>query len=248
MISEQLLSLVKVNSPRVAREIMVAYMRERGFTSSAALVLQQTGCNSQFLVDGIDWLPSSYKPLYEDGSAGASDPVMQHCKRSGIPIVWNQQTYVSQQQGHRWERMDSSGLTSGIACSFHLSGGRHVVIGSEFDTCLPKASEEINRLAADLQLFGAYFAEATALFPELESTRYAIGRKSPDSTQFNLSERELSILGWSAIGKTAWEIGQLLSISEHTVNKHLTSICRKLDRKNKQAAATRAISLGLIQP
>ena len=44
-----------------------------------------------------------------------------------------------------------------------------------------------------------------------------------------LSEREREVLQWSVEGKSAWEIGVILSISEPTVKKHLLSIRRKYD-------------------
>jgi len=61
-----------------------------------------------------------------------------------------------------------------------------------------------------------------------------------------LTEREVEILRWTAIGKTAWEIGSILKISERTVNFHLQNVMGKLGVHNKTHAAAKAMSFGLI--
>lgn len=53
---------------------------------------------------------------------------------------------------------------------------------------------------------------------------------------FGLSKRELEIVGWVAQGKTNPEIGQILSISRRTVQKHLEHVYLKLGVENRMAA------------
>ena len=53
---------------------------------------------------------------------------------------------------------------------------------------------------------------------------------------------------WSAEGKTAWEISQILHISERTVVFHLQNASEKLGVVNRQQAVAHAISLGLVTP
>ena len=61
-----------------------------------------------------------------------------------------------------------------------------------------------------------------------------------------LTDREVEILRWTAIGKTAWEIGSILKISERTVNFHLQNLMGKFGVHNKTHAAAKAMSIGLI--
>ena len=61
-----------------------------------------------------------------------------------------------------------------------------------------------------------------------------------------LTRRERECLLWAAEGKTSWEIGQLLNISERTSIFHLQNATHKLGASGRQAAIARAISLGLI--
>jgi DNA-binding CsgD family transcriptional regulator len=59
--------------------------------------------------------------------------------------------------------------------------------------------------------------------------------------QLGLTAREAEVLAWVAYGKTNREIGQILSISPRTVNKHLDHIFMKLGVETRAAAAAVAI-------
>jgi LuxR family transcriptional regulator, activator of conjugal transfer of Ti plasmids len=56
-----------------------------------------------------------------------------------------------------------------------------------------------------------------------------------------LSEREKACLSWTALGKSSWEIGQILHISENTVIFHIENAMKKL-----RTSSRKAIQLGLI--
>jgi LuxR family quorum-sensing system transcriptional regulator CciR len=62
-----------------------------------------------------------------------------------------------------------------------------------------------------------------------------------------LSEREQACLLWTARGKSSWEIGRILSISENTVTFHIKNAMRKLGSHSRTLAALKAIHLGLIE-
>lgn len=69
--------------------------------------------------------------------------------------------------------------------------------------------------------------------------------KAPAQTSI-LSEREIQVLKWTAIGKTSWEVSTILEISERTVNFHLGNIANKLGVSGRRAACSLAIVKGLI--
>ena len=48
-------------------------------------------------------------------------------------------------------------------------------------------------------------------------------------------------------GKTAWEVGDLLGISERTAALHVNNATHKLDCVNKHQAVLKALRLGLIR-
>ena len=61
-----------------------------------------------------------------------------------------------------------------------------------------------------------------------------------------LTDRELCCLQWAAVGKTSWEMGVILGLSERTINFHIHNACRKLGVHGRQAAITVALQAGLL--
>ncbi|MCI2808949.1 helix-turn-helix domain-containing protein [Eoetvoesiella caeni] len=61
-----------------------------------------------------------------------------------------------------------------------------------------------------------------------------------------LTARELTCLGWASIGKTSWEMGVILGLTERTVNFHIHNACKKLHVHSRQAAITAALQAGLL--
>lgn len=61
-----------------------------------------------------------------------------------------------------------------------------------------------------------------------------------------LSAREREVIRWTSQGKTSIEIGQILSLSDHTVNAYMTSAIRKLDCVNRTQLVAKAIRYKLI--
>ena len=68
----------------------------------------------------------------------------------------------------------------------------------------------------------------------------ALGNRKPAdelAETFGLTSREAEVLVWLSRGKTNRDIGQILSLSARTVNKHLEQIFQKLGVENRTSAA-----------
>jgi DNA-binding CsgD family transcriptional regulator len=61
-----------------------------------------------------------------------------------------------------------------------------------------------------------------------------------------LTAQETECLRWCKEGKTNWEIGEILIISEKTVEFHLGNVMRKLGASNRIRAVITGIKNGLI--
>jgi DNA-binding CsgD family transcriptional regulator len=61
-----------------------------------------------------------------------------------------------------------------------------------------------------------------------------------------LTAQELECLRWCKEGKTNWEIGEILSISQKTVEFHVGNAMRKLGAGNRITAVIMGIKTGLI--
>ncbi len=64
----------------------------------------------------------------------------------------------------------------------------------------------------------------------------------------SLTARESEILHFAAAGKTNWEIGTILSVSEFCVRDHLSRLQRKLNCANRAHVVAVAIQRSLILP
>ena len=166
------------------------------------------------------------------------DPVMQHCKRQSVPIIWSQRTYVEQSSGEMWEEMARFGYRSGVALALHLPEGRHFQLGVDRDQPLPDDPREVQRLVADLQLFAVHAQDAAFRL-------FLPSASQPEKP--SLTPRELEALRWTMEGKTAWEVGAILGISERTAVLHVNNAMHKLGCVNKHQAVLKALRLGLIQ-
>jgi LuxR family transcriptional regulator, transcriptional regulator of spore coat protein len=62
----------------------------------------------------------------------------------------------------------------------------------------------------------------------------------------HITPREMEVLHWMAEGKTASEIGTILSLSEHTVTRHAWTVRLKLDAVNSMQLVAKAIRRGII--
>ncbi len=204
-------------------------------TVSAMAVVDRLPGRSDFIV--IDNTPDDYRDDYVSAKEARMDPVMQHCKRQSVPIVWDQHTYVEQGLAEKWEHQAQYGYRTGIAMALHLPEGRHFMLGVDRDRPLPAAPERLQRLVADIQLFAVVAQDAALrilLPPEDQLERPG------------LRTRELEALRWTMEGKTAWEVGAILGISERTAVHHLRSATEKLGCVSKHQAVVKALRLGLI--
>jgi len=187
----------------------------------------------------VDNMPKAYEPFGSSREICQVDPVMQHCKKSSRPIIWDQLTYMSAGRLAQWEHQAPFGYASGIAQAFHFPRGIHFLLGIDRLGGLPSNPVEAGRLLADLSLFAAQVQEPAlaVLLPELTDA----------ANEVALTSRELECLRWTMEGKTAWEVGQILSISEQTAVRHLNNATHKLGCVNKHHAVVKALRKGFIR-
>jgi DNA-binding CsgD family transcriptional regulator len=216
---------------------VVAFSRRLGFdTVSATVVLDRVLGDAEFVT--IDNTPDAYRLAFQDRGNWRRDPVMQHCKRQSVPIIWDQDTYAREGQADVWEEQARFGLRHGIALALHLPEGRHFFMGVDRDRPLPADPVELTRIVADLQLFAVHAQDAALRL---------MAPAAAASTTPKLTARELEVLNWTMEGKTAWEVGSILGISERTAVLHLNNATHKLGSANKHQAVLRALRLGLIR-
>jgi len=110
------------------------------------------------------------------------------------------------------------------------------------------ARREVEAALAGFQELGAdgESARAEAMLGKFRPTPSALPPEAVDTPLGQLSKRELEVLCLVAEGLTNHDIAQRLVLSEHTVNRHVANILRKLGLPSRAAAASLAGRYGLV--
>ena len=219
------------------RDEVVGFTKRLGFeTVSATVVIDHLLGEAEFIT--VDNTPEQYQDAFQNRQNWRLDPVMQHCKRQSMPIIWSQKTYVAQGLGEKWEEQARYGYGNGIALALHMPEGRHFFLGVDRDQPVPMHAGELTRVVADLQLFAVHAQDAALRI---------LTPGTSDPGKPSLTPRELETLRWTMEGKTAWEVGNVLGITERTAALHVNNATHKLGCVNKHQAVLKALRLGLIR-
>jgi LuxR family quorum sensing-dependent transcriptional regulator len=178
--------------------------------------------------------PAGWTELYTKLDLVQNDPVVAHCFRSVAPFEWVDAPYDGETNPRAKEVMDR-------ATDFRMNQGFCVPIhGSEgFQAVVTMAGDVVHleghaRRALHLMSLYAY-GKAFELCGPARVPQAKI-----------LTKREREVLQWTAAGKTAWEISQILGISEDTVVTHLKAAAKKFDTPNRTATVVAALRRGEI--
>lgn len=237
-LNQKCLDVLHATSVRDFSKQIAHFAQDLGFCTVAVLVVTD---HSPTLTEfqSVTNVPEGYLKEFQDLDAGRIDPVSQHCKRSSTPIVWDRRTYSTSAQQALWERQSHFGLKSGIAFAMHLGRGRHYMFGADWDHERCESVPGYKQTFEDLLTFAAH-AQAAAFDLCIPSTA---GTQNASS----LTRSELEALRWTMDGKTSWEVGQEMSISERHATLLLNRAMKKLNCGRKYEAVLRAIQLGLIE-
>ncbi|WP_272602270.1 LuxR C-terminal-related transcriptional regulator [Pseudomonas sp. WJP1] len=72
-------------------------------------------------------------------------------------------------------------------------------------------------------------------------------QERPQPKAIKLTAREKELLHWTAVGKSSWEIAQIVQCTEAGVNYHFCNIRRKFGVRSRWIAMMMALDLGLIK-
>lgn len=181
---------------------------------------------------------SGWQEIYENRNYQRIDPVVQHGIKSSQPLVWGDGASHSSDDTLRefWAGAREFGLRHGWAQSTVTPGGPLGIMTFARD------SEAItNRELAENALRLSWLVQATHW-----CVNHLVSKRMQPERDVHLSDRERSVLRWTAEGKTSREISDILGIAERTVNFHITSVMNKFNCANKTAATVRAAMLGLL--
>jgi DNA-binding CsgD family transcriptional regulator len=212
---------------------IVEFAEARGFPLVSSSLVTDGPRGSHF--ETVSNVPKEFVASFNSAPDFRRDPVMQAIKVKNRPVVWNQATYREAGAIDVWETQAAFGYKNGIAVAMHLPQGKHFLLGIDRSEPLPRNALKLTRIVADLQLLAVHAQDAALRLLQ-----------SPPSAAPRLTIRELEVLEWVLKGKSNPVIGQLLSMSENTVEFHLKNIFRRLDCSNRHSAVLKAVSFGLV--
>ena len=185
----------------------------------------QLPCTARSYPD--EWIDHYVSKGYVD-----SDPVRLRCLVSNGPFAWWDCVKDKKDPaGLIFNEAADVGLKDGVAVPIHGPGGMCVGVGFASSAGGIDTAHALPRL----QVMAVQFHTAYSALVQAESI-----------PRIHLTPREKEILAWSGQGKSAWAIGQILSISEHSVEWHLKNCFRKLGVDSRITAVVKALHLGLI--
>jgi DNA-binding CsgD family transcriptional regulator len=126
--------------------------------------------------------------------------------------------------------MREFGIVNGVVVPINsLSGDRHLL---RFDGDCPTPGQAL------LNEIGMIALHAFDVYDRMRRAEMIAPR--------TLTKRELEVIRWTSQGKTSAEIGQILSLSDHTVNAYMNNAIHKLDCVNRTQLVAKSIRLKLI--
>lgn len=192
---------------------------------------------AQFSINGC---LEAWRQHYMNKDYASIDPIVRYCANHVIPIIWNDQLFNTPEAREVYREAREFGLMSGITFPIHGPGVKVSflsLVSAHHDSVI---SANISSLFANGQLLACYVHEAWQRLRTSAETHVA--KIKP------LTAREEQCLLWAAAGKTAWEIGVILNITERTAVFHLANAAGKIGASNRRHAVARAVALGLIRP
>ncbi len=182
-------------------------------------------------------LPKDWTDYYLEQDFLNADPIVKAAADALVPFQWAQVTSRRDMQTDEARVMGESaeaGLLSGLLVPIDCAGpAKGFVSFAGGDSEIPRSAE------LDLHLIGIHLHHRLKVLN---------GGKSKDGGCVRLTPQEGECLLWISRGKSDWEIGEILSISERTARAHALSIKRKVGARTRVQAVVDAIQMGLIDP
>lgn len=178
---------------------------------------------------------------YIDEDHSQRDQILRYGMISLEPTTWSRfasEINLSDGQELVFSEANEFGLRDGFFLPIHqLDGSMYGVT-----MMVSQPFEDDGRLMATLHMFALYYGLAVRKFcfgPDAKA-------KPVEEAKPVLTSRQRECLQWVRAGKTDWEIGQILGISQRTVVEHLELARKKLGVATRTQAVIEAISRGLV--
>jgi hypothetical protein len=121
-------SVMQARNREEFRDEVVRFTQKLGFETVSAMTVVEHGIGRSEVI-GVDNTPAQFADTYADSSVGRRDPVMRHCRKKTVPLVWDQATYVEDGAGDLWEHQARFGYRTGHRHGFAPARGQALRAG-----------------------------------------------------------------------------------------------------------------------
>ncbi|WP_205962452.1 LuxR family transcriptional regulator [Paraburkholderia phosphatilytica] len=177
--------------------------------------------------------PDGWAQHYLQHHYAQIDPVHRAAQSFTTPYRWRSIMSLTAREQRLLDEASEAGLPDGISIPIHQPAGGILLVNLAAPTAV------VSRMARQrlAYLLGTQF--------HFEFQRLA--QLGNDAAPGHLTPRQCECLTWVARGKSSWAIAQLLGLSSHTVEYHITGAMKALGVNSRTAAAVQAAVLGLIR-
>jgi len=190
------------------------------------------------VVHGFTTYPDEWKVHYVTNGMQSIDTTLQAARRFVAPVDWRRLRSEQFSQRVFTDAKDFDLPDQGVSIPVRGLFGETGILCA----CASVPEYEWSELRRDIT--GALLTNAVHLHDTvMNSDPLMEALRKP-----KLSSREIEILQWVAAGKSQQDVGDILAISNRTVEVHLRSSREKLCTISTSQAVGRAVSMGIIEP
>ena len=236
---DYLQSANRADTPEQLFDIFTASMSKFGYDKCLfGLLTNHNDIGLKAGVGVIENYPVDWMRYYFDHKFDRVDPIVTYGAHQPGAFLWKEipdRVALKPIQKKCLSLGIEAGLHNGM--SVPLRGKNSQMAGISLAT-----SEKNDACHFDPDLITAYCHHFYVAYKRLHKKQSAVPQN------IVLTEKEREVLTWAASGKTDEEIGEILSMSKHTVNLHFRHIFEKIGANNRILAVVKALTVGIISP
>jgi DNA-binding CsgD family transcriptional regulator len=178
---------------------------------------------------------SDLMPRYMSQDYAKIDPVVRRGLLRTAPLDWDETPKDSNVIKVMFGEAREHGVGErGLTIPIRGAHGEIALFSVNADLSLEEWSKFKRHYVRDFQVIGHHFHE------------HVLKRENVIAHEIRLTPHQREILKWIADGKTDWETGEILHVSEHTVRYHMEGIKAKFGATNRVQALVRAARLHIV--
>jgi len=228
------------NAAQTRDEVFTLYMQilgKFGFDRAVYTFVTDIPSLNQKAGHGVQCnFPDNWMEYYNAKNYEKIDPVILQVLKSASTFTWKQlidNKYFKKEQLSILEEGNEAGLHDGIGIPLYCAAGGLAGVG---------LASSIGGINPDKNML----SKIRLATEQFHLTYCSLVNSKQDNNLPTLTEKEIEVLKWLAIGKPAEEIAIIMNCKKVTAKFHITNIYTKLQANTRILAVTKAIRLGLV--